>query len=203
MGSAGEVSGAAHLPAKSASRTIVASLTGDRAVTALRLEGVLPSILHRQHLLEELLKPFGEITVLSEGPSRALWRSIRDVMPFSAASSGKDRPLWRISTAPTQGPEVAARIAAQTDVSVIYDWAGGLVWALLPQSLEGGGAAIVRAAVAASGGHATLIRAAPAVRAAVPVFEPQDAVTGLIAKRIKQNFDPHGVLNPGRMYAGV
>jgi glycolate oxidase FAD binding subunit len=202
MGSTAEVTGAAHLPARPASRTIVASLSGDRSVTVLRLEGVLPSILSRQHVLEKLLKPFGELSVLSEGPSRALWRAIRDVAPFAAAVTGADRPLWRISTAPTRGFELAGEIARQSGIETLYDWAGGLVWVLLPMS-EDAGNGIVRAAVAAHGGHATLIRAPAAIRAAVPVFQPGDPVTAMLTRRIKQNFDPNGVLNPGRMYAGV
>ncbi len=47
-----------------------------------------------------------------------------------------------------------------------------------------------------------VIAMAPAaVRAAVPVFQPQaEALAGLSA-RVKAGFDPRGVLNPGRMYA--
>ena len=52
-------------------------------------------------------------------------------------------------------------------------------------------------------GHATLVRAPAAIRATVPVFEPQDAGLAALTKRIKESFDPKGVLGPGRMYAGV
>ena len=56
---------------------------------------------------------------------------------------------------------------------------------------------------ALKGGHATLIRAPAAIRAAVPVFEPQDTALAALTKRVKESFDPKGVLGPGRMYAGV
>ncbi len=61
----------------------------------------------------------------------------------------------------------------------------------------------VRSAVAQAGGHATLIRAPAAVRAALEVFPPQDAGVAALSKRVKDSFDPKGVLNPGRMWAGV
>jgi glycolate oxidase FAD binding subunit len=48
-----------------------------------------------------------------------------------------------------------------------------------------------------------LIRAPAAVRAAAQVFSPQDAAVDALTKRIKTSFDPSGVLNPGRMWAGV
>jgi glycolate oxidase FAD binding subunit len=35
------------------------------------------------------------------------------------------------------------------------------------------------------------------------VFEPQEAALRALAKRVKESFDPKGVLNPGRMYAGI
>jgi glycolate oxidase FAD binding subunit len=61
----------------------------------------------------------------------------------------------------------------------------------------------VRSTVAIVGGHATLIRAPAAVRAAIDVLEPEPAALAALTKRVRQGFDPRGVLNPGRMWAGV
>ena len=41
------------------------------------------------------------------------------------------------------------------------------------------------------------------MRAAVDVFEPQHGALAALTKRVKESFDPKGVLNPGRMWAGV
>jgi glycolate oxidase FAD binding subunit len=191
MNSSHDVSGAAHCPATT-SASIQAEAT--QAITLLRLEGVAPSVAHRRNALETLLKPFGEITVLEQAASREAWRVIRDVMPFT----GGVRALWRISVPPSRGADVAAAIGE--DVEYFYDWAGGLIWAALPPEGDGG-AARIRAAL--KGGHATLIRAPAAIRAAVPVFEPQDAALAALTKRVKESFDPRGVFGPGRMYAGV
>jgi len=35
------------------------------------------------------------------------------------------------------------------------------------------------------------------------VFASQDAAVAALTKRVKESFDPRGVLNPGRMWAGV
>jgi glycolate oxidase FAD binding subunit len=35
------------------------------------------------------------------------------------------------------------------------------------------------------------------------VFQPQEAGLAALAKRVKDAFDPKGVLNPGRMTAGL
>jgi glycolate oxidase FAD binding subunit len=65
------------------------------------------------------------------------------------------------------------------------------------------GATIVRAIVGTAGGHATLIRAPAAVRAKVDVFEPQNRALDALTKRVREGFDPRGILNAGRMWAGV
>jgi glycolate oxidase FAD binding subunit len=93
-------------------------------------------------------------------------------------------------------------IAGAAQAQMFYDWAGGLIWVALG-ACDDAGAALVRRAVAATGGHATLIRAPASVRAAIDVFAPQDAAVAALTKRVKESFDPRGVLNPGRMWAGV
>jgi len=202
MKSSCDISGAAHLPAATASRIALGNAAcWQGSATAFRLEGFAPSVAHRKAALESLLQPFAEIADLDEPLSRDLWRMIRDVTPFAAAHTGADRPLWRISTAPTQGAEVARLVAEPIAADVMFDWAGGLLWVLLP-ALEDAGAAPVRTTLAGVGGHATLIRAPAAIRAVVDVFEPQDAALAALTRRVKEGFDPQRILNPGRMWAG-
>ena len=196
MGSSCDVSAAAHLPDHVASW--FDGLPKPQAATALRLEGFPPSVKHRKEALAALMKPFGPVALLDEKESRALWRSVRQVKPFAGAA--RERPLWRISTAPDKGYALAALITPAAQM--FYDWAGGLIWVAMPFANEPDAAAI-RGAVKRLGGHATLVRAPAAVRAAVDVFEPQDAGVAALNKRVKEGFDPKGVLNPGRMWAGV
>src|SRR5580658_1262210 len=200
-GSFADVSAAAHLPAIAAAR-IAEIATAKTAVTAFRLEGVAPSVAERKTVLEKLLAPFGTLGSLDEAASRALWRAVRDVTPFAAAGPAGTRDLWRISTAPTQGTNVGRALAEQADAELFYDWAGGLIWAALPVANDAH-APLVRAAVATAGGHATLIRAPAAVRAAVEVFTPEEPALAALTARVRAGFDPQGVLNAGRMWAGV
>jgi glycolate oxidase FAD binding subunit len=134
--------------------------------------------------------------VLEAEETAALWAFVRDVRAFV----GDDRPVWRISAAPTAGPKILAAIQAETDGEGFYDWAGGLVWVTVPP-LADAGAAMVRRATAVHGGHATLIRAPATVRAVVPVFEPEPPALAALTARVKAGFDPLNLLNPGRMFA--
>jgi glycolate oxidase FAD binding subunit len=197
MGSSCDVSGAAHLPDHVASW--FDGLPRPEASTVLRLEGFAPSVVHRKGALAALMKSYGPVAVLDEKNSRALWQSIRHVKPF-ASEATRARPLWRISVPPSRGHEIAAAITPAAQM--FYDWGGGLIWVAMPFADEPDASAI-RGAVAAVGGHATLIRAPAAVRAAVDVFASEDPASSALAKRVKESFDPKGVLNPGRMWAGV
>jgi glycolate oxidase FAD binding subunit len=203
MGSSCEVSGAAHLPAATAARFPMGeAVAAGRALTALRVEGVAPSVVHRKAALMAALRPHGETAIIDDMVSRRLWMAIRDVAAFAASRTGPDQPLWRISTVPTRGHELAARLTSEIEAEVLYDWAGGLLWIVVPAAADAG-AGLVRAAVRAIGGHATLVRAPAPLRAALDVFEPQDAGLAVLTKRVKESFDPKGVLNPGRMWAHV
>jgi glycolate oxidase FAD binding subunit len=201
IGSFADVSAAAHLPARVAAG-IAETASAGTAITALRLEGVAPSVAQRKIVLEKLLASFGALATFEAAVSRALWQEIRDVTPFAAKGPRGDHDVWRISTAPMRGVDVGRALADRAGGEILYDWAGGLVWAALPCS-DDAHAALVHAAVAQAGGHATLVRAPAAVRAKVDVFTPEPTPLAALTQRVRKGFDPQGVLNAGRMWAGV
>lgn len=196
MASPYEVSGAVHLQSAMTQRLWHAELRAQRrAVTAIRLENFVRSVAYRVQRLKDELKPFGTIDTLDHQGSIAFWGELRQL----SVLQGSTAPLWRISTTPQAGPKVVAGITRYMDCNALYDWSGGLVWAEVLPTADAG-AADIRRVIAAHGGHATLIRAEPAVRAAVEVFQPLEQGLAEISRKIKGVFDPAGVLNPGRMY---
>jgi len=199
LSSAHEVSGAAHMPAEIAACSGVSYVAGaGAAVSAVRVEGFPASVEARCAALRELLGRFGAVEELHSKNSATLWREIRDVRAFA----GDSAPLWRLSVPPASGAAAAAHVTDSADARALFDWGGGLVWLGVNGAPDAGETA-VRAAAAAVGGHATLVRADAPTRAARAVFQPQTAGLAALTERIKRAFDPAGVLNPGRMYAGV
>ncbi|SDP67104.1 glycolate oxidase FAD binding subunit [Phyllobacterium sp. YR620] len=197
MGSSGEVASAAHLPGNVAERVIDGALGGE-ASTLLRLEGFAPSVADRMTMLKNLLASAGDMADVSGDQSRRLWQEIRDVIPFA---DGTEQPVWRVSMVPMEAYKLVASLRMGAAVDAYYDWQGGLVWLRMEGEPE---ADAVRALLRKyGGGHATLVRGPASVRAAVPVFEPQAAPLAALSRRLKQQFDPSGILNPGRMVAGV
>jgi glycolate oxidase FAD binding subunit len=194
-----EVSGAVHLQASVAGRLSHAGLkTLGKAVTALRIENFASALAGRKQKLKEALKVYGKALELDHRESLEFWGELRrlSVMP------NRQTLLWRISTKPTTAPKLVAAIKRYMPAEAFYDWAGGLIWLEVPATADAGTAEIRRAA-AIHGGHATLIRAEPAVRAAVEVFQPLSPPVERLTRDLKKAFDPFGILNPGRMYANV
>jgi glycolate oxidase FAD binding subunit len=94
-------------------------------------------------------------------------------------------PLWRLSV-----PQAAAPI--QTPHPQLIDWGGGQRW--MSGALD---APALRASVERAGGHATLFRGGDKSQG---VFHPLKPAIARIHKRLKDAFDPAGILNPGRLY---
>jgi glycolate oxidase FAD binding subunit len=204
LGSPFDVSGAAHVP-NSVFRA-AAGRPGDlgsrpEAVTLLRLEGITASAAHRAAALTRLLSPFGVAEILEDAASAAAWSSVRDVKPFAASGALGVWPVWRIVCPPASGGALGQALARDTGGDVIYDWAGGLIWAALPPKPDAQ-AGLVRARVNAVGGHATLLRASDEVRRNVDVFHPQPGGLAGLSERVRQGFDPKNILNRGRMIRG-
>ncbi len=100
----------------------------------------------------------------------------------------KSEPLWRISVpANSRLPEF--------DKQAFLDWGGAQRWLHSERP-----APEIQDRVSEVGGHATLFRG---VSGQHGVFQPLPAEMLALHKRLKQAFDPRGVLNPGRMYAGI
>jgi len=202
LSSSNEPSGAAFLPANLAAHSGVDYVSGASAsVTALRVEGVEVSVDARCQALRELLGAFGETEELHSSRSLKFWREIRDVVPFAA----DDRLVWRISVPPAAGGALARKLIDAQPCELFMDWGGGLLWVAMStrgDGDDGGGAALHKAAVAA-GGHATCVRAPASLRGHIDVFQPMSPALEGLTRRLKDGFDPAGILNPGRMYAGI
>ncbi|BCG96679.1 FAD-binding protein [Mesorhizobium sp. 131-2-1] len=197
LGSSAEVSSAAHLPERVAAR-VAAGHLGSDAATLLRVEGFGPSVAYRIATLKELLGRAGPHQEIAGEASRAVWRDIRDCVPFADSS---EKPVWRVSMTPSQAHQMVLTLRMQAAVDAFYDWQGGLVWLCMRDGDPEAG--LLRGLIRKhGGGHATLVRAAPAHRAALPVFEPQPPHLAALSARLKAEFDPKHILNPGRMAPG-
>ncbi|GAC1348276.1 MAG: glycolate oxidase subunit GlcE [Acetobacteraceae bacterium] len=189
LGSPYGVSGAACLPAEAAA--LVPELAGQGGVAVIRIEDFAKSVVYR---LGRLATELGG-TRLDDPASTSVWRAIRDAVPLRTEAGDA---VWRLSVRPSAGPAALAAVAAAGGRGFL-DWGGGLVWAAGAPALHD---AIVAAARAGRGTW-TVLRAPEGMRAAVEVVPPEPEPLARITRRVKAAMDPHGILNPGRLYAGL
>ena len=104
--------------------------------------------------------------------------------------------LWRLSV-----PQTAPVLTLPSGVAApLVEWHGGQRWVQAgPEH-----ALALREAAAKVGGHATLFRANnDQSTLALPRFESQKPPLDRIHQRLKAEFDPAGIFNPGRLYPGL
>jgi len=112
----------------------------------------------------------------------SFWRDVRE---HTAAFFDGDAPLWRLSLPSTAEP-------VGIDAPQLIEWGGALRWVRtnLP-------AQEIRRLAHSLGGHATLFRGGDRTQG---VFSPLSPALAGIHQRLKAQFDPRRIFNPGRMF---
>lgn len=124
--------------------------------------------------------------VLAVEQAQAYWDGLRDLNdPFFA---GDALAVWRLAV-----PSTSAVLGLAGDT--LIEWAGGQRWLRAPAT----DAAAIRARAAAVGGHATLLRATEAERSQHGTYHALTPGVAAIHRRLKAEFDPNNLFNPGRM----
>jgi glycolate oxidase FAD binding subunit len=125
--------------------------------------------------------------VLPEAQALEYWAALRE----QKISFFTTPTLWRLAVAPgtpmlNLGP-------------TLIEWGGGQRW--VAADLD---ATIVRRVAEQAGGHATLFRSSgDQTTPDQGVFHPLAGGVLAVVKRLKQEFDPQGLFNPGRLVHGL
>ena len=150
-------------------------------VLRVRLSGAAAAL---EEAVREFVAAHGALE-LEAGEALAYWHAIRE---HESAFFADDTPLWRLSV-----PAVAPRI--DFPGRRLIEWGGALRWLKTDVPADR-----IRAACANVGGHATLFRGGDRGDG---VFQPTSDPLMVIQRRVKHQFDPHGIFNAGRLYPGI
>jgi glycolate oxidase FAD binding subunit len=130
-----------------------------------------------------------------------VWRDIGD-LPLKA-----ERLIYRVtvprsSVAPVLGA-VQSLLVGAAEPALNADVAMGTIWIVMPANKTSVGhfAKLIQLAQQHHG-HAVMFSAPPELKLGVEVWGPSPPTISLM-RDIKQRFDPHGILNPGRFVGGL
>ena len=113
------------------------------------------------------------------------WKDLRDQkLDFFA----DERPLWRLSLPPSTR-------TLELEGDCITDWGGAQRWLKTDEP-----ATTIRKLCDTHAGHATLYNPGST---GIEAFQPMSTAIANLHTRLKASFDPHGILNPGRMYPEI
>ncbi len=118
-------------------------------------------------------------------PRSQFWQRLRD---HGLSFFDSPTPLWRLAVKP-------ATLAIDIEGEWLLDWGGAQRWLVSNESCDH-----IRTLAQQQGGHATLFRGGDR---SSDIFQPLSAPMLALQQRLKTSFDPHGIFNPGRMYATI
>jgi len=126
--------------------------------------------------------------VLDDASAASWWNGLRQQSHAFFAEA--QLPLWRLSLPSTSALQRTDGARLFADVGLI-EWGGALRWMRSTASADH-----IRRDAVQLGGTAMLWRG----QGAASMFHPLDAASFGLHRRLKQQFDPRGIFNPGRLH---
>jgi len=189
----------AILNREAAQATQVAS---EMSAVAVWAEGFEEAVARHLRDVQEMAGKIGLASeILREEHHRRLWERVRD---FGADGDGV---LYRITVPLASVAQVVTAIdqwrAAEPPARIIVHAGSGTLW-LLTDAGRAGVELFPRLTALAHehGGHGIMAAAPPALKEGVDVWGPPPSAVAIM-REVKRQFDPQGILNPGRLLAGL
>ena len=183
--------GGQPLPLNASCWVVDDSASPPRDYLFVRLRGAVAAVEAAcPRLLADIHAAGGDAQRMDNAQAGADWQACRDqTLPFFSAPA-PGLCLWRLSL-----PQTAA--ALDLPWPQLVEWHGGQRWLWAPLQAQ----AQLRRAAAEAGGTATLFIALDEDKTlAVARFSPLKPPLDRIHQRLKAEFDPAGIFNPGRLY---
>lgn len=181
-----------------AASTLTTGPDRENAVLGVWIEGFSEAVERHLTDLRAMANEAGMHAVVLEGTAHEdLWARVRD---FGSGASGT---LFRLTVPLAAVAGAMAMIDGWSPVPQIIVHAGtGTIWILADSEDAPAWVPRLSALAATSGGHAIIAAAPPRVKEGIDVWgAPPPGLP--IMREIKRQFDPAGILNPGRFVAHI
>jgi glycolate oxidase FAD binding subunit len=184
-----------------------------RCALAVALAGSAETVARQVREFTELIQLGGTALALPIGQAGRAWDTIRDLLD-RPTSADPARILCKLTVPIARAGELAAAAgragqSAGLRATIVAHAGSGVIWAQYLPAQEGGRQAPVAAVLEglrreaeAAGGSLVLHAAPPPLKRQLDAWgEPGDGLP--MMRRLKAEFDPRGLCNPGRYVAGI
>tara|TARA_B100000963_G_scaffold319639_1_gene301651 strand:- start:6493 stop:7695 length:1203 start_codon:yes stop_codon:yes gene_type:complete len=189
-----EISGACFFPNENVSFFTLNDVKKDTSALGLRLQGPKSSVAERMLSLKKIFKD-RSIIILDMFQTSIFWREIKNLEGYANTNGC----ICKVSL-PITNMRNFLNHFENIEYKYFLDWGGNIAWCLLsnPEDINQ-----MRTFCLKHDGHLTVFRADDNFRKTHEFLTNSDTKLRIISKKLKESFDPKGILNPNKMYAGI
>jgi len=189
-----EVSGACFFSEDNVSFLTLNDVKKDASALGLRVQGPKSSVTERIQALKKIFKD-QSVSVLDTYQTAIFWRKIKN---FEGYSNSEDF-ICKISL-PVTNMAIFLKHFEKTKFKYFLDWGGNIAWCSLKSQSD---LDLMRIFCLKHDGHLTVLRANDNFRKSEEFLTNSNSSIKILSKKLKESFDPKGILNPNKMYSGI
>jgi len=189
-----EVSGACFFSEDNVSFLTLNDVKKDASALGLRVQGPKSSVTERIQALKKIFKD-QSVSVLDTYQTAIFWRKIKN---FEGYSNSEDF-ICKISLPVTNMANFLKHFE-KTKFKYFLDWGGNIAWCSLKSKSD---LDLMRIFCLKHDGHLTVLRANDNFRKSEEFLTNSNSSIKILSKKLKESFDPKGILNPNKMYSGI
>ncbi len=189
-----EISGACFFPHDNVSFLTLNDVKKDTSALGLRIQGPKTSVIERMQTLKKMFKDKSVIT-LDLYQTSIFWREVKNLEGYA----NTDDCICKVSL-PITNMTNFIKYFENTKYKYFLDWGGNILWCSLSnhQDLNQ-----MRNFCLKHDGHLTVLRADDNFRKSEEFLTNSNSSLRVLSKKLKESFDPNGILNPNKMYSGI
>tara|TARA_B100000212_G_scaffold64217_1_gene44175 strand:- start:2555 stop:3757 length:1203 start_codon:yes stop_codon:yes gene_type:complete len=189
-----EISGACFFPHDNVSFLTLNDVKKDTSALGLRIQGPKTSVIERMQTLKKIFKD-KSIVILDMYQTSIFWREVKNLEGYA----NTEECICKISL-PITNMRNFIKYFENIKYKYFLDWGGNVAWCSLSnqQDLDQ-----MRIFCLKHDGHLTVLRADDNFRKSEEFLTYSNSSLRILSKKLKESFDPKGILNPNKMYSGI
>ena len=189
-----EISGACFFPHDNVSFLTLNDVKKDTSALGLRIQGPKTSVIERMQSLKKIFKD-KSVIILDVYQTSIFWREVKNLEGYA----NTDDSICKISL-PITNMRNFIKYFENVKYKYFLDWGGNVAWCSLSnqQDLDQ-----MRIFCLKHDGHLTVLRADDNFRKSEEFLTYSNSSLRILSKKLKESFDPKGILNPNKMYSGI